>query len=437
MEEEALYPVTAVKLSDYTYEQHLLTRLTLSKMSHLETSIIEELIYASLETSIGQLAEELDICIDTLRIHLSELKKTQLFQLEGEKVYIDKKIRRLYEVELLKFNSMAGIDYLQESLQLVPISILPDWYFLSPHSQDLFQSIVEKYFRTPNIYSRYLKHYQHTNPHVLAIKEALFKSKTPFIKASALQEKLQLDDTTFEEALLTLEFGFVLTTTYKENNEKWERYLSPFNEWFCYLKTLSKKTPKTVDDTQISPLSEDSFTILQTIKQCIEELMLFSPLPLIDSNIRNLMKELLLITVDDENIFLGENALEWRKQSFEEQALQLLSHQQQKACYQKDFGEREKMLARIAEAGWVAVDEWLKSCIDGVGENSPVHLTKKGKRWFYQFPTLTTEDVQFIESSLFDLYYSTGMIEMGKKEETLYLQVTPFGKKLLRYVESI
>src|SRR5580692_7310262 len=155
-----------VCLEDYNFRHEIENRLLMARFSPLDLEVLEEILYSSIKVSVSKLAKTLDLGSEEIQAILGTLSKTGLFTFEGDLICIDKDMRKYFEMQLLKFDPdfKPGMEFLQSLLKRVPISILPGWYSIPRTSNNIFDSIVEKYLLTPQIFNRYLSELSFTNP---------------------------------------------------------------------------------------------------------------------------------------------------------------------------------------------------------------------------------------------------------------------------------
>src|SRR5205807_9550304 len=127
------------------------------------------------------------------------------------------------------------MEYLQGILRKVPIHVLPLWYAIPRTSNNIFESIVEKYLLTPNAYHRYLSELTFTNPIAARVMHDVFTSPDCRMSSSDIITKYNLTRAEFEEILLLLEFSFVACVTYTRGEDLFLEWVTPFNEWHEYL----------------------------------------------------------------------------------------------------------------------------------------------------------------------------------------------------------
>lgn len=231
-----------VNLSDYDYEKDLENRHLMAEFSTLDLATLEEILYSPLKISVLKLAKNLDVDIKKLLPVLEKLSKTKLLEIQNDDIIVDKEMRKYYEFQILKYDDdfKPDMEFLQGLLRKVPIHILPIWYSLPRSSNNIFQSIIEKYLLTPQVYQRHLIELNNENAVFSGIIKDIFKSPSLKVYAQDLRDKYKLSRKEFNEYMLHFEFNFVLCSSYTKVKDHWVEVVTPFHEWKEYLKFLYK-----------------------------------------------------------------------------------------------------------------------------------------------------------------------------------------------------
>ena len=149
-------------------------------------------------------------------------------------------MRKYFEAQILKFDPefKPGMDYLQSLLRKVPIHVLPIWYSIPRTSNNIFDSVVEKYLLTPQIFQRYMMELNFNDPILSQIVQDVYKSSDFKVYAKDVMEKYKISQEQFEGYLLQLEFHFVCTLGYEKIDEEWTEIVTPLHEWSEYTAFL-------------------------------------------------------------------------------------------------------------------------------------------------------------------------------------------------------
>ncbi len=208
-----------ISLSDYNYRRDIENRLLMASFSTLDLAVLEEILFSPLQLPISKIAQALDESQKTLRPILEKLSQTGLLSLQGDIITVDKEMRKYFEVEAAKFDSdfKPDMDFLQHLLKKVPIHVLPTWYAIPRTSNNIFDSLMEKYFATPYLFQRYLHEVNLADATLTAIAHDVMRAPDFRIPAKDLMHKYDLSRTEFEEAMLLLEFHFICCLTFERS----------------------------------------------------------------------------------------------------------------------------------------------------------------------------------------------------------------------------
>lgn len=457
-----------INLSDYSYQKDIEFRSIMSELSVFEVDVLTEIVHGSLKTRISQLAQFLDVELSKLETVLDKLKITKLYSLQNDTINVDKEMRKYWESQIAKFSDefRADMEFLRDLLNKVPIHVLPVWYSISRTSDDIFNSIVEKYLLTPKIYHRYLDELYFEEPILNAIVKDVFAAPDFKVRGGTIMEKYALPREKFEEFMLQLEFNLVCVLSYNQRDDHWEEVITPFSEWRQYLRFQRDLSPKTIESkSSIKRLHPNDFGFVQDLTQLVQELIegplavkkhnedyfltselkekLFSHLPqetVTDAYLSTLIGKTLQLQLAEYNgTLLAPRKVtgSWMEKHIQEQAIALYraSTAQCKAVpggyIDRNLRETENCLKRIANKGWIYLEDFIKCCTAPLGNNEPVTLRQKGKRWKYQIPEYSEDDLKTLQRYIFGTLFYSGIVATGIHEEKLCFTITPFGRMTL------
>src|SRR3990167_1724140 len=125
-----------INLADYNSRQDIENRIVMSDFSPFYLEVLEEVLFSSLKISLRKLSKNLnttDIAI---------------------KHTVDKEIRKYFEFQIRRFSPKfkPDMEFVQGILKKVPIQFHPFWYSIPRTSNNIFESIVEKFLLTPQIF---------------------------------------------------------------------------------------------------------------------------------------------------------------------------------------------------------------------------------------------------------------------------------------------
>ncbi|NGX44601.1 MAG: hypothetical protein K1060chlam3_00771 [Candidatus Anoxychlamydiales bacterium] len=135
-----------ISLLDYDYKQDIENRVLLSKLTEFELSILEEILFSSITTSLSRLSKDLETSEKKLLSVLEKFEKANLLKIDGQIINIDKKMRKYFEFEYQRFeeNFKPDLLFINNLLHKIPIHVLPIWYTIPKSSNNIFASIIDK-----------------------------------------------------------------------------------------------------------------------------------------------------------------------------------------------------------------------------------------------------------------------------------------------------
>lgn len=452
-----------INLSDYDYFQDLKNRVKISKFSELEKRVLQEILFSSVNIAKHKLQKALCLEATVLDRVLSKLQEMELISIEDETITVDKTTRKTMEFEMKKFeeNFYPDMRFFQSLLKKVPIHLLPIWYAIPKTTDNIFESILEKFLITPHHFQRVLSDFfsaKEIDPIVKEIVTEVFQSKTLSIPKKEVSKKYpKLPKEKLEEYLIFLEYSCLCSTVYKEEGA----VIVPFKEWTDYLLFLEKTTPKplknfspsfkkfsyvTFLETFLKMLKKKPFSSLEDFSLEKSQAKLLEPLSLqlkisIKEFFSKVVEKLLylgLIEKKSKNFSLSTSGQDFLALPLEEKALFFYRHPQNQPYltfaknspyYDRHLREVEKSLLRVLDMGWVSYSEFLKSLTISLSDASSILLKKQGSFWQYTLPTYSEQDFAFIQHVL-DWFFVVGIVEKNLYHEEECFCLTDFGKKL-------
>lgn len=460
-----------IELANYNYVRDIENRLLMAQLNIAEVNILKEILNGSLKFTTRQLADTLDIDEEALIPVLDKFSQTKLLQRSGEMVTVDKELRKYYEIQILKFDEYfePGMEFLQSLLSKVPIHVLPNWYSISRTSDHIFHSVIEKYLLTPKIFERYLQETIFEDPVLDAICRDVLTAPDFKMTSRQLMQRHSLSHDLFEKHMLFLEFSLICCIGYEMIDGKWEEVVTPFHEWREYLRFLRDTTPAAIPNPLlIERLHPNDFGFVKDLNSLLKS-MKTSPIPVelsktttsktytISSNsakkilpdfvetsfspshllrLVDRLLQLQLATISDMQLYATDQADSWLKLTIQDQAITLyrlhpLNDSPMSKFSDKDVREVEKNLRRVIHSGWIYFDSFFASLTAHLSDTEPVTLKNKGKRWKYTIPAYTADHHAFVEATLHEKLFETGMVALGTHANKLCFTVTPFGRMSL------
>lgn len=367
-----------VVLSDYCYERDIANRLILSEFTPTDVEILEALLYNSLVISITKLLQEQTFTLEDLFRFFDKMESSKLFSLDGDKILVDKEKRKYFETHLAKFDPdfEPNIEYVQNLLKKIPIHILPTWYSLPRTSDNIFQSIFEKYLCSVRVFEKYFSETHLDHPVLQDIVKDLYQSPQLQITAEEIRKKYSLSNEEFEECVLQLEFNFLACTIYiskeacSESEKSWYEAIVPFSEWRNYLLFRKVATPK--------PIAKS------------------------------------------KNASINTNPLRF-------------PHPPRTLCTEKNTREVERSLKALGHIEWIFFDDYLHTAPLAIDEGNHLYLKKQGKQWRYVLPDYSAEEQAFILGTLCNRFRDTGWVEVGILDGRDCFRITAQGRHIFGF----
>jgi predicted transcriptional regulator len=467
-----------VNLADYNFQLDIDSRILLSDFSLFDLDVIEEILFNPLKISVKKLSRTLDCQESKLGPILQKLSKVGLVQVQDDTLLVDKERRKYFEFQISRFEEKftPNMEFLQGHLKQVPIHILPTWYAIPRSSNNIFESIIEKYLLTPQIYQRYLMELNFSDPTMSGIMRDVFSSPEFRISSSDLIAKYNLARSDFEQIMLQLEFHFACFVTYSREDDHWNEWVTPIHEWREYLLFLqTTETPVLQATESICRHRENDFafvedigTLLSLAKKkpfSIDRWQNNGSIPI--STIRLLAPHCHILIDTPEKIAFAENYLsrvidkliliklaepvngrlspldsadEWLEMDPENRALHLYRHSLNRLvnntvapnlCTERNLREAEKSIKRVLHGGWVLFDDFIRGAVVSFNEGSTVVLKKNGKHWKYVLPQYNDDEKKLIKAAIFDSLFECGIVATGTINGQDCLAVTAFGQYFL------
>lgn len=421
-----------VSLSDYDYEQDLRNRVAMSDFSTCDIEVLEEILYSPLKISIKKLAKNVGCSEEALKGTFKRLEAVGLFEQKGEHLYVDKEKRKYFEFEINRFDPTfkPDMEFLQGLLRKVPIHVLPTWYSIPRTSNNIFESIVEKYLISPHIYQRYLMELNLDNPVIDAIINDVFSSQDLKVTSSDLIKKYNLLREDFEEIMLLLEFNFVTCLVFEKQDDHWIEYVTPFHEWSEYLKFFQSTQASSID-TSVEATDKCDFAFIEKMSDLLKR---SAQAPITTDRSPHVDKLVLVKFGQFEHgkFTSSDTGISWIDQSLENRALSLYRHPQNRILsldiHERHLREAEKSIKRVLHENWILFEDFIKGVVVPLNSDSTVTLKRIGKNWQYQLPNYSPEEIEILKVTIFEWLYELGMVQIGQSEGKDCFRATPFGK---------
>ncbi len=423
-----------VNLADYNCQQDIENRILMSDFSSLDIEVLGEILYSPLKISLKKLARNIGCEEKGLIPPLNKLSSTGLLSFSEDVITVDKEKRKYFEFEIQRFDPhfKPDMEFLQGLLKKVPIHILPTWYSIPRTSNNIFESIFEKYLLTPHIFQRYLMELNLGDPTLNAIIQDVFSAPDFKVSSSDLISKYNLKRRDFEEMILILEFNFACCLTFEKEDDHWLEFVSPFYEWHEYLRFFrSTEAPQIDPKEPIERGKKSDFAFIEEMSDLLSKAKK-KPLPIDHSNLVEKLVLTKLADYADGKLQALEGADHWLELSLENRALHLYRHPHNRilslSVGERYVREAEKSIKRVLGGGWIYFDDFLKGVLVPLNEHSVVMLKRVGKHWKYTLPIYGEHEQALLKATIFEWLYELGMVAIGTCRGRACFTVTQFGR---------
>ncbi|MFA6916595.1 MAG: hypothetical protein WC222_09375 [Parachlamydiales bacterium] len=432
-----------VVLSQYNFERDLNIRLLLSQFDEVQRFIVEEILNGSLQTTIKHLLQTVDISQEHLINLLKQLQDQDLLKIQGDKLSINKEMRKYFSFELEKFDPDFEPDlaHLQALLNKVPIHLLPQWYAISRTSDNIFESIVEKHFSTPRTYRKHIEELKADTPLIYKAYKEVLNTENFCLPVETFMERFNLDREQFEKFMLEFEYNLCGCLCFKPVGDQWKGYVTLMHEWKTYLNGLKINQAITLPQDAVEPADTNDFLFVEDLTKLIENIQdKVAP-----KKLEKLFPEYntLLEALQDLYLLQSNDTIKaWLRKTKQEQAnmvyQMLLSYtrvcpEKIGGCVEREFREICNSLKTVVHAGWIKFSDFMKNFHGIIGAQVPITLHKKGKKWRYALPEYSEKEKKLVETIIFEFLWKAGVVNVGKSGKAPCFIVTPHGRMTLGY----
>jgi hypothetical protein len=459
-----------VILEDFDSKRSLNLRLYIEKLSTKDTFVLEEILYSPLKVSIEDLSSNTDLPTRELFESIENLLPLKLFTVEDDFLLVNKEMRKYFETLIEKFSRdfSPNLDYFKEILKNVPIHCLVSWFHIPRTSNNIFNSLIEKHFKTPKLYLRYIKETLMDDKMLAAIVEMVCSSLDGKLPTSFILEKFCLKEEELEEKILFLEYHFILCSSYEIKDGKYIKFLSLFNE----LKEWIKKNPANHEiegnellESEVDPIAEEEFSFIKDMSLILElcqtqplkvafnqkEELFYLSTELESRSLFNETSPFYLARVINKNLLLGLIVIEgeelkqtppakkWLETPIRQRTLitfkhphNALSHKTSFSFHQHDRNiiEVQKALSKIKSNTWILFDEFIENYYSNTNSLKQAQLLKVGKDWKYTSAEYVEKEISFIKEVVMSWLFESGMIVPGTYKGKDCFKVTSLGFEL-------
>jgi hypothetical protein len=458
-----------VVLEDFDFKRDLHLRLVLEKLSIIEMAVLEEILYSPLKVCVEELCNNTDVSSSDIAEILEALSPLNLFVLEDKFLLVNKEMRKYFEILIEKFTESfkPNLDYFKELLKLVPIHCLVSWFHTPRTSNNIFESILEKHFKTPKTYSRYLKDTLADDTLLGNLVSFVTDSPEGIKDASEILEHFSLTEEELEGKILFLEYHFILASTYTPHKGGFKKRLSEFTEWSDHKTASPGDAIKSchIREEEVQSLATEEFSFIKDMSLMLETCArkslkiaynqkeeLFFLEEALEGDLgftknepyylaRVINKNLLLGLIVIHNDVLRQTApaVKWLATPLKQRTLITFKHPHNSLSHKCDFSFRrhdrniievQKALSRIENGSWILFDAFMEDHLYRTNSLKQPELVKSGRIWKYSSPDYDLEEIAFIKVVILDWLFESGMIIPGTYKGKDCFKVTSLGHEL-------
>lgn len=408
---------TKIDLKDYNAKQDIANRILMSDFSVSDVAILQEIIFSPLKISFKKLSRSLNMAEGQISSFLKKVAPSGLVSIQEDLIFVDKEMRKYFEFQIARFDDefKPDMEFLQGLLKRVPIHVLPTWYSIPRTSNNIFESIVEKYLLSPQIYQRYLDEF-FTDSGIASFIRDIFNAPDFKVSSSDLISKYNLTRHKFEEIMLQLEFNFVAVLCYEKQDDHWFEYVTPLHEWREYLRFIKKTEAPILLASDVKQRDNTPFAYIEEQSSLLKKKT--------PSN-----KLVMLKLADEKGTTKAGN--EWLKETVENRSAALYRNPHNRPVNHPSdrlLREAEKSIKRVMHGEWVAFDDFIKGVTVPLSEHSVISLKRIGKLWKYTLPVYTEEEKALLKAAVFEWLYELGVVAIGDYQGRECFRVTAFGR---------
>lgn len=437
-----------IDLKDYPYQRDVGIRLFLSKLTDIEKQLLEEITNGSLKCSIKQIISAVETDHSEISSLLNRLKDLDLFKIQGDALLVNKEMRKYFACELEKFspNFDPCLLYLQSILNKVPIHNLPTWYAISRTSDNIFSSILEKYFQTPKLYYKHLEELSVERPDLFKIYKMILETPQLVLDGNTVIKDFKLSQEEFVTLMLEFEYNLCGCICYQKIGNSWHECVTFYSEWKQFLMS-NRFSHSSIDEEEVKKISNSDFGFIEKFAEFLEKRCdsLFHIENKINPNedalLLNTALELQLFSLENKQLIPSKRHLQvWTRKTKQEQANVLYQHILGYArvspdkvgnCTERELREIEKGLKVISQHGWILFDDFIARFKGAIRNHSPIELQPKGKKWRYKLPEYDENDKKLIREIIEEHFWKAGLVKIGSFQNKFCFCITPYGRMTL------
>ncbi|GEM_PF-2509562 len=421
-------------LSEEEWQREVDCRRLLLTLDTREVEILTEIVDGSPNFSVQALADTAHVSVKSVIDLLDKLVPAGLLKYSDDFAQVNKEMRKNFELHLQAFQEDFSPD-ISYAISLfknkVPLHVLANWYTTNCLADYLIDSIVERYFQTPEVYTRYLQEIQWEDPFLEEVRQHTLTHPGSEIDADLLCQKHELTIDEFLERALILEYHLVGFVYFPMVGSKRARKILPLTEWRNYLTRQRAVAAAPIKDPSVMDKEEQPFSFIEQLHAHLSAKVIDPSHPLAETavayqfvsagRLTDLAKEWMGLSNEEKALFLYRISLK----SMEKRDRHPQLYTEVNACMV------ERGLKTFIHFGWVSFNDFFKAQVSPIAGKSSVSLERKGKRWRYVFPEYSEVEKEFIHDIIFERLYQAGFVEHAMFGDEQIFRVTSFGASIL------
>jgi hypothetical protein len=233
-----------------------------------EVLILQALLDLSNNISLEDIQAECDLPPQEIINSLEKLSSIGLTARHHNQILVDKQLRKYYETQLLRFSPTLypTIDLFTHQLKKISIELISLWYSLPKNCSNLLQTLIDKFFKSPQLYQRHLSEIQLEQPNLYRAYDLLINSPGHSLLYHEFMQRLELSQEERETYLLMLEFSGIAFLHFRihPHTTSLTAHVSLLGEWVEYQKIINPTSK------EISPqvyLHQDTWWFIKLMEE--------------------------------------------------------------------------------------------------------------------------------------------------------------------------
>ncbi|MEC8306301.1 MAG: hypothetical protein VXZ72_00375 [Chlamydiota bacterium] len=405
-------------------------RMVVEGISFQEVLILDELLFHPNGISFKDLEKELGVNFDDIKSLCKRLVPLGILTMHEESLLIERHAVKWISLFLSKFDDDIDLSvfHIESLLKQLPVDVLFSWYSIPRSSENIFQSIIERWLLTPHDFRRHLRKQAIDDPLCGAVIDMLNAHDVhEGIYLDEVKEKLGIPSVELHSKIIYLEYHFICALKYRRREGKWRGCIVFLKEWREYISFYQKvlEGNKTLEVTPHS-----SVRLITQLKKHFLKLSDSSLLPCSFSSNRSLDLNH-LIKVNNHSDLAHSLGQTWDSLSQKDQeswALALLQDREPLISTRMMGTTQQLVSAVYSRLSTILGDEWV--AFDRVASNLSIPfnvklntiLKKEGQGWRYIPPQYEEEHLAVLEQIICSWLFHLEIVDLGSYGGVSYVR---------------